>query len=219
MKGTSVIFDWDGTLIDTDFLMDVAIEKVLTSRGATHSLADIASVMYRPRSQGLLLRAIKIPVRDRMDIIGEIAVEFRNLDNQANLFAGALDALVELKRAGIPLGIFTGRDRATFDAQSERLLPADLFDASVCRNEAPHKPHAQGLKMLKDRLRTSTAIYIGNSDADLECAAAAGDTFIAVAICSRMREPLISQKNISFKHTYSQIRGEIFNLVGMNKEA
>jgi len=213
MKKISVVFDWDGTLADTDFLIDAAIEYVLGQRGAAALLDDVAPIMYRARPEGLLLRSIRIPVDQRREIIGEIGETFKRLDREAALFDGARELLCELGDAGVPLGIVTGRDRASWSAQVSRLLPEVRFDASVCRHESPLKPDPHGLRKVQDELGAEQIIYVGNTVADLACAEAANAHFIAANVCTRAREPLIQRHDVVARQTFHQIRADIHQLI------
>ncbi|WP_419689820.1 HAD family hydrolase [Burkholderia theae] len=213
MKNISVVFDWDGTLADTDFLIDAAIEYVLGRRGAAALLDDVAPIMYRARQEGLLLRSIRIPVDQRREIITEIGDTFKRLDREAALFEGARELLHELGNAGVPIGIVTGRDRASWTAQVSRLLPEVRFDASICRHESALKPDPHGLRKVQDVLGVEQIIYVGNTVADLECAEAANAHFIAVNVCTRAREPLIQRDDVVARQTFHQIRADIHQLI------
>lgn len=213
MQNVSVVFDWDGTLIDTDFLMDEAIEKVFKRRGISNLLNEVSSMLYKARPEGILLRSIKLPHEHRSEIISEIASEFKRLDKESNLFEGASELLFELKSLKIPLGIFTGRDRDGFDYQLAKKLPSNLFKASICRHEAPLKPNPEGLEILRNRLYTKSVIFIGNTLADFKCAESHGSYFIGVDLCSRKREQLIPNSTMVLKSNYSQVRNEILNII------
>ena len=110
-----IIFDLDGTLIDSLGDIHVALNKVLAMRGATPlNLATVRSLIGKG-SANLVMRAFKaqkLPVdanscavglSDFLDIYSAGAAEL------TYVFEGAKDALIHLSKQDIKLGICTNK--------------------------------------------------------------------------------------------------------------
>ncbi|NTX18307.1 HAD family hydrolase [Burkholderia cepacia] len=153
----AVAFDWDGTLLDSDFLIDMAVETVLKRRKIS-SLTRIQTALYSVRKGRPLLEQVSLPEAERSETISEISAEFRRLESEAPLFGGARELIVQLHEINIPLGIFTGRDRTSLQAKLNNLSLINLFSSTICRNEAPSKPNPEGLHKLKKSQGRTTNI-------------------------------------------------------------
>lgn len=209
----SVVFDWDGTLLNSDFLIDMAVETVLQRREIS-SIARIQTELYSVRKDRPLLEQVYLPESQRLETISEIASEFRKLENEAPLFDGARELIIQLHETNIPLGIFTGRDRTSLFEKLNNLALIDLFTSIICRNEAPPKPNPEGLHKLKENLKAKQLIFIGNSIDDQASASAAGCNFIAAGLCRRVREPQISPDSTKVASNFSEIMENLIQILG-----
>ncbi|UVE68567.1 HAD hydrolase-like protein [Burkholderia pyrrocinia] len=126
----------------------MAVETVLQRRKIS-SLTRIQTALYSVRKGRPLLEQVSLPEAQRLETISEISAEFRRLENEAPLFDGARELVIQLHEINIPLGIFTGRDRTSLQAKLNNLSLIDLFSSTICRNEAPSKPNPEGLHKLK----------------------------------------------------------------------
>lgn len=188
----AVAFDWDGTLLDSDYLLDQAVETVLKRHDASASLAHIAPSLYGPRPAGPLLRQLQLPVFNRAAIVADLASEYRLLEESAQPFEGALDLLQRLRQRGVALAVVTGRERAPFDAAVRRLGLSHYFQATVCAGEFAAKPSPDGLLGAKAAMHVDELVFVGNSDDDLKCAQSAGEAFIGVHLCRRARRKTLT---------------------------
>src|SRR5688572_26013655 len=114
-----IAFDWDGTLCDTDFLLDKVLEVVLTRHGCQHALDLVAPYLYRSREVPLTKR-IRLPETNRSVIVEDIANETRERSDNVALFPGIASMLGSLAASNVPMAIVTGRDRASLALQLER---------------------------------------------------------------------------------------------------
>lgn len=164
----AVIFDLDGTLIDS-------IPMVL--KAFAHALAP-----YRPEltEEEIFLRLGGPPERTMAELIGDKEKEgdaLRRLEcfgfANAHLvqpFAGMRGMLTELRSRGLLLAVWTGRDRETTEAIFRAHDLADFFAVVVCGDDLPtHKPHPGGLFEIMTRLSVSPeeVFFAGDADADV----------------------------------------------------
>ncbi|MBN3833714.1 HAD-IA family hydrolase [Burkholderia sp. Ac-20344] len=169
---------------------------------------------YSVRRGRSLLEQVSLPETQRSEIISEIAAEFRRLESEALLFDGAHESIIQLREINIPLGIFTGRDRASLHSKLENLSLIDKFSSIIFRNEAPSKPNPAGLHILKKNLNAKQLIFIGNSLDDQTSASAAGCNFIAAGLCQRVREPQIPPNSTTVAMNFAEIMEHLARILG-----
>jgi HAD superfamily hydrolase (TIGR01509 family) len=173
-----VLFDWDGTLIDSYSADSSAYLAMFREMGIPWGLEELAR-HYSPNWYRVY-RAAKLP-RARWDD-ADRAWRAQYAKHSPRLIAGARQVLARLGRAH-HLGLVTSgdRDRVTRQLREFRLTRA--FAARVCSGDTPEKkPHPAPLRLALQqlRLKPSACVYVGDSPEDLEMAKRAGVRAIAV---------------------------------------
>ena len=173
-----VLFDWDGTLIDSYSADSSAYLAMFREMGIPWGLEELAR-HYSPNWYRVY-RTAKLP-RARWDD-ADRAWRAQYAKHSPRLIAGARQVLARLGRAH-HLGLVTSgdRDRVTRQLREFRLTRA--FAARVCSGDTPEKkPHPAPLRLALQqlRLKPSACVYVGDSPEDLEMAKRAGVRAIAV---------------------------------------
>lgn len=183
MKYGLVVFDWDGTLIDSHSAIADCMQE------ASREL-DLA-VPERERAThviGLGLRdamrivAPDLPAHRYPEFIGAYRRHFRAREDTMQPFPGMRELLDALKKERI-LGIATGKSRRGLDRALKATGLLGHFRASRCADETHPKPHPAMLLELMAELdfRPGQALMIGDTSHDLQMAAAAGVDAVAVS--------------------------------------
>lgn len=99
------------------------------------------------------------------------------------LFAGAMDLLLELRAAGYLLAVATGKSRQGLDRVLDEIGLTNFFDITRCADETVSKPDPLMLNEILAALSVfpAEAVMIGDTTFDLEMAERAGMRRIAVA--------------------------------------
>ena len=189
-----IVFDWDGTLIDS-------IPRIVTSlQYASETVLGEAVSAARARSViGLGLREAV----EKLHPHGDAASQQRLIDAYkqhflfesevpAPLFPGAEALLRRLREAGHTLAIATGKSRQGLERNLAEHGLGELFAATRCADEIASKPAPD---MLLDLLRqfdldASQALMIGDSEHDLQMAQNAGVGAIGVCCGVQNRQSL-----------------------------
>lgn len=179
-RARGIAFDWDGTLCDTDFLLDKVLEAVLTRHCCWQALDLVAPYLYRARGGVPLAKRIMLPERNRAAIVQDIANEARERSDNVGLFPGISSMLGSLAARNVPVAIVTGRDRNSLVLQLQKLGLQTTFGAIVCAEDSPRKPDPTGLLAVQQQLGVREMLYVGNSDDDAAAAAAGGFSFVGV---------------------------------------
>ncbi|CRM12427.1 MULTISPECIES: HAD family hydrolase [Pseudomonas] len=206
---TAVVFDWDGTILDTDFIVDEAIESVI-GKHRPDELNRLRPLLYTSKRPACPLSSLRLPIKDRENIINELANRMRVLVDKASVFDGARELIYFLQKLGVPLAILTKRDRSSLSEQLKRSSLTSAFKLSVCRGEVQPKPDPEGLFLIRRILKVDRIVMIGNSMDDLLCAQNAKCEFIAVDLCSRVKEPQICKIINNVESSYYDINKAVF---------
>lgn len=184
-----IVFDCDGTLIDSQHLIVEAMGAAFASQGLP--APDRAAVL---RHVGLSLAEAMSSLTGSANeaLTGALAASYRSAfaaQRERHGFAepmypGARDAVLALaSRADVLLGIATGKSRRGVDFFLAREGLNGAFATIQTADDAPSKPHpAMLLQAIGETgAKPEAAIMIGDSSYDMAMARAAGVTAIGVA--------------------------------------
>jgi phosphoglycolate phosphatase len=178
-----LVFDWDGTLLDSigpiiactlaafaDLGLSVSAERVRSAIGL--GLKETLE-MFFPQASPAELEAVYLRYRDHW---------WTTYRDQTQLFPGVDTTLGSLAAAGYQLAVATAKSRRGLERDLEVTGLGGRFVATRTVDEAPSKPHPQ---MLLDLLavtgsRATEAVMIGDTAHDLQMAANAGMRAIGV---------------------------------------
>ncbi len=176
-----VLFDLDGTLIDTLNLYIQAMKRTLMAEvGDEVSMEELSSL--RLNSEPRLLRYF-IPHDEVGGAHRRFLANYHALHETCfgGVYPGVQDLLKTLRSRGNKMGIVTGKSRGAWEITLRHvsLVP---FDTMVVDDDVSEpKPDSEGIeKAMADLQATpSETIYVGDSLSDLEAAKGAGVDFFA----------------------------------------
>ena len=181
-RWSTVLFDLDGTLVDTIGLIV-----------ASHRHA-VTTVLGRDLPDDVLRSGIGRPLIDQMrvfdpDQADELLASYRtwNHANTERLLAkypGVDELLVALDAAGVQIGVVTSKARDAVDLAFRILPPPVRYRALVSHEDTTsHKPGPEPLLHALQLLGAgpADAVYVGDARYDVEAARAAGIASVAVA--------------------------------------
>ncbi len=136
---TAVIFDCDGTLVDSEPLARRAWERTLGGRGYEVSDADFAAVVGHPfaATREFFAERVELPPAEALwpEFSG---VLFELIDGELRPFEDALATLAELEAAGVPVAVASSSVRERLDRTLRRVDLHDRFAATVAGDEVAH---------------------------------------------------------------------------------
>ncbi|WP_210330297.1 HAD-IA family hydrolase [Aliikangiella sp. G2MR2-5] len=196
-----VIFDWDGTLMDSTGRIVSAMQT--TARNLSlpvPSVEKVKSIIGLGMDEVL---DVIIPEAD-LDTRNKMLVEYRYQyiegDNTPTpLFPGSRDLISWLKEQGVIVTVATGKARAGLNRVlgEENLL--DFFHHTICADEAQSKPNSEMVERLINVSNStkSETIVIGDSVHDLAMANNARVDSIGVTSGANSRQTLESHRPIA----------------------
>jgi len=182
LTGVTVIFDLDGTLVDTARDLVRALNHVMRADGVAEVSLDDVRQMVGRGSRALIRRAyarqgfsLPEPLMDERQAAFLTAYE-AGIADLSRPFPGAVETLDALKAAGAVSVIATNKPHGLTMALMRELGWQDRFAKIVGADAAPQKkPHASHLETAAGgRENLKRAIMIGDSSVDVAAARAAG---------------------------------------------
>ncbi len=186
----AIVFDLDGTLVDSVADLAAALNAVLERKGLRAHTLDEVRRMIGGGVQVLLQRAHRAQGHTLADdaaapLAKTFLAYYRPRATQTTaLYPGAAELIEELARGGAKLAICTNKPTDISVAILETLGIAHHFAAIVGAEEGrPRKPDPAALRLALERLSTAPqeSVMIGDSGADVGCARALGMPVIVVA--------------------------------------
>jgi pyrophosphatase PpaX len=192
---SAVVFDLDGTLIDT-------IPLIL----ASHQHAT-RTVLGTALPDELLLSGIGRPLLHQMRLFSEERAQelfdtyrswnHANTERMLRGFEGVDDLLLRLERADIRVGVVTSKSRDAVDLAFGIVPPPVTFDTVVTFDDTDrHKPEPEPILLALERMGVvpGRAAYVGDAPWDVQAARAAGCAAVAVSWGAATAERLLEEQ-------------------------
>ncbi|MDK2926981.1 MAG: pyrophosphatase PpaX [Bacillota bacterium] len=191
----AVLFDLDGTLIDTNRLVIESFQYTLRLHlGREVPAAEIVPTFGMPLIEGL--RHFSAEKAEEMLATYRSYNESRH-DATTTLIPGAKETLAALKEAGLSLALVTSKRRG-LALRGLKLFGLDAYMDAVITPEdtVRHKPEPEPVLKALELLgaRPHCALMVGDSPMDLACARAAGSRTAAALWSALPRELLLAEK-------------------------
>jgi HAD superfamily hydrolase (TIGR01509 family) len=173
-----VLFDWDGTLVNSYDADTSAYLAMFKEMGIAWGIQELEN-HYSPNWYEVY-RAAKLPRKRWKD--ADRAWRAHYAKHRPKLMAGARQVLARLANAH-PLGLVTSGDRDRVIRQLREFRLSNLFAARVCSGDTLRKkPHPEPLRLAlrQMELPPSACVYVGDSPQDVVMARRAGVRAIGV---------------------------------------
>ena len=191
-----IVFDWDGTLMDSTGAIVASIQAAARDLGiAPPSEARARHIIGLGLNDALRHALPDLPAECYQAVAERYRHHFLSRDQDLLLFEGAAELIAELAQAGHQLAVATGKTRMGLDRAFEVSGLGPRFHASRCADECHSKPHPQMLEELMTEFGVGPelTLMIGDTTHDLQMARNAGVAALGVAYGAHPRETLEAQ--------------------------
>jgi len=182
VKYSLIVFDWDGTLIDSAGTIVECIQSAARDMGLEVPDRARASHVIGLGLQDSLRHAVPGLAPERyLEFADHYRRHFLARQESMSLFPGIRDLLAGMSRSH-GLAIATGKSRKGLDRSLEAEGLRRYFSASRCADETNPKPHPAMLLEIMHVLGIDAGrtLMIGDTSHDLDMAKAAGVDALAV---------------------------------------
>jgi phosphoglycolate phosphatase len=186
-----IVFDWDGTLMDSQARIVACLQGAFMDLGLPPPGREAASEVIGLALDGALARLS--PGSSDLEV-AQLVLRYRQRflvsdPTPCELFPGARETLERLASQGYLLAVATGKSRAGLAKELGRSGLGPLFQATRCADEAFSKPHPQMLLGIMDELGVAPerTLMVGDTEFDMQMAANARAR--ALAVCYGVHPP------------------------------
>ena len=181
------LFDFDGTLIDSNEAVISSLNKVAVShRGFPFNTEELDDILGKP-------------IYDQMHVLSEsvteaLVEEYRReyravMDELTQIYDGVLELLVKLKHNGVHVGIVSNKGRRGIDHGMNQFNLHEWIEVTVSLDDVVNpKPHPEGIFRALEHIKNSheafsgmtiqqmitQTVFVGDSGHDIETAKNAG---------------------------------------------
>ncbi|MCC2615625.1 HAD-IA family hydrolase [Aestuariibacter halophilus] len=180
-----IVFDWDGTLMDSAAKIVKAMQRAAATcqQPVPSDLAvrQIIGISLKPAIARLFSLAEDDPIVTKL--AEAYSAVYLELDQRpCQLFDRAQWLLSTLKRQRYPLAVATGKARRGLNRALHQSGIGHYFNETICADESRSKPHPQMLFTLADRFdcQPNQLLMVGDTTHDINMAHAAGCPSVAV---------------------------------------
>lgn len=178
-----LVFDWDGTLMDSTATIVKCLQSAAGDLGLEIPSVEKASYVIGLGLADAMHTAMPdLQKKDYPRLVERYRHHYFNQDSQLVLFDGIKEMLEELSQNGYLLAVATGKSRAGLNRALQTSQLGSLFDATRCADETFAKPHPAMLLELTQELgqEINRTVMIGDTTHDLLMASNAGADAVAV---------------------------------------
>lgn len=164
---TTLLFDWDGTLVDSAQLGLTAFEQSFAALGATFD-HEIYRAVYSPNWYSVY-EAMGLP-KEKWQMADELWIQHYGAQT-AQPVAGARQTIKELREKGYRLGVVSSGSECRVARELSELGLESFFETVVCNEQMENKkPHPEGLETALRSLGCASKAtgYVGDSPEDIE---------------------------------------------------
>lgn len=190
-----LIFDWDGTLMDSAGTIVACIQRASAEMGYSVPSREAAShIIGLGLNQALYTLFPEMPEADIPRMVERYRDCYLSQDAEIPLFPGAEELIRELHDREYQLAVATGKARRGLARAFEHTGLGRYFHASRTADETHSKPHPAMILELLDELMLDKdqALMIGDTSHDLEMARSAGVASLAAGFGAHPAEYLES---------------------------
>ncbi len=193
-----LVFDWDGTLMDSE------------ARIVSCMRAAITDLSLEPRDDASIRNIIGLGLSEAIKTLypgTDLAFATAMIDRyrhhfliadptRSELFEGVEQTLEALAEAGYLLAVATGKGRVGLDKVLNETGLGRLFQATRCADETFSKPHPLMLEQLMDVLgvEPQATLMIGDTEYDMQMANNARAAALAVSYGVHEKERLMKHE-------------------------
>ena len=203
-----IVWDWDGTIIDSTPTIVFCIQQACRDLGFPEPDDSLASSVIGLGIQDSLRRAVPwIEPVHFPKLVDRFRHHYLARDHDLHLFDGIRELLEELRAAGFRLGVATGKSRVGLNRSLAHHGLGHVFEETRTADESFSKPHPGMLLELSDVLQVPVRrmLMVGDTTHDLQMAINAGVDGVAVTYGAHPLDTLQTTDSLGYVHSVPEL--------------
>jgi phosphoglycolate phosphatase len=199
-----IVFDWDGTLMDSAAAIVAAIQGAARDLGAAEPDEQRARHVIGLGLHDALRHAVPdLPSSAYPEMVDRYRHHYLSCDQQLTLFSGVREMLAWLAAQPVFVTVATGKSRKGLDRALAHSGLESRFHGSRCADECFSKPHPAMLLELMDEFGVTPerTVMIGDTTHDLQMARNAGVAGVAVSFGAHPLQALEAEAPLMCFHS------------------
>jgi len=200
MSHQLVIFDWDGTLMDSTRLIASCLQN------ACHDLnlqvpefVDAKYVIGLGLADTVRYVAPSLNEEAARKLVERYRHHFLAREHEAQLYSGVAEMLEDLHARGVRMAVATGKARRGLERALDASGLRRWFETTRCADEGFAKPHPDMLHVILEctAVAPGDALMVGDTIHDLDLAANAGVEAVAVTYGAHDENLLMTRRSLA----------------------
>ena len=203
-----IVFDWDGTLLDSAAAIVAAIMGACSDLGLPRPPEARARHVIGLGLGDALRHAVpELPESDYPRMVERYRHHYLASDHELALFDGTAEMIDALAARGRLLAVATGKSRVGLDRALRHSGLGAYFHATRCADECFSKPHPAMLLELMEELEVAPecTLMIGDTTHDRQMARNAGVEGLAVSFGAHPRAVLEAERPLACVHAPAEL--------------
>lgn len=180
-----IVFDWDGTLMDSAAHIVAAMQHAIRGLGLpARSDMQLSELIGLGLNDAFARLYPELNTAATLKLLSQYRQHFLNPPvPEAILFPGAQETLQQLHATGYRMAVATGKSRRGLNRALNETGLGSLFVTSRCADECASKPDPQMLEeiLLECNVESVRALMVGDTEYDIAMARSAGVHALGVA--------------------------------------
>ncbi len=203
-----LIFDWDGTLMDSAGVIVDSIQRACEDIGLS-APSDRASrqIIGLGLTQALQALLPDLPADDYPRLVERYRHHYLGRDEQIPLFEGVASGIQQLHARGFQLAVATGKSQLGLSRALESSGLGPWFAATRCADQTHSKPHPAMVLELIDELDADPihTLVIGDTSHDLLMASNAGVASLGVTYGAHEADDLHPHAPLALMNSFAEV--------------
>lgn len=209
MRFKAIIFDWDGTLVNSTARIVDSMQRAGREAGLPSVCdASVQNIIGLGLPEAIRTVWPEVTEEQLLDVTPRYARYFVS-DSQVDMdfFQGVPTFLTNLKAQGRQLAVATGKTRRGLDRMIQDMNLQQVFSATRCADETRSKPHPLMLHELLDELKLHSheALMVGDTTYDLDMARSINMPAIGMTYGAHAAERLWACEPLTLCHSIYEL--------------
>lgn len=218
-KYAAVIFDWDGTVMDSTHSIVSSIQLACEDLNLPKPSDSMAAWVIGLSLESALYRCVPQVTEQQMpDFLDRYKYHYFRSDHESKPFVGIADSLQQMRANKTLLAVATGKSRYGLDRAMGHANLNAMFDSTRTADETAGKPDPKMLYEILEEfnMQPDQVLMVGDTTHDVDMAHNAGVDSLAVTYGAHDPDTLKKSKPTQIVDTVSDLHAWVMPRLAIN---